>query len=72
MELIFTVGSNNDESFQRTGIAYVTDDVAKQIMEPYTNEAEKTYNRFCDYMVPKIINNLPYDWYFITHPKPFK
>ena len=72
MELIFTVGDNNDEYYQRTGIAYVTDDEAIQIMEPFDKAAEKTYDDFCDTGVPKAINNLPRDWYFIKCPKQYE
>ena len=68
MELIFMVGNEKDRLYQRSGIAYVTDDDAFAIMNPITKESEVIYDTFCETIVPKAINNLPRNWYFIKSP----
>lgn len=67
--LEFTVGSNRDENFVAEGIVKVPHWQALLICEPYDEVSEKVYNDFCNSIVPNVIENCPYDWFFIKSPK---
>ena len=67
----FTVGDNDNEAYRRQGTAEVSSMHAYAMTHTWEDqENDDVYNNFCDKVVPNVIDNLPYDWYFIDSPKP--
>ena len=68
MTLYFTVADNDNEDYKAEGSAEVSELDGMLIQKPWLDN-DKTYNNFCDNIVPNKINNLPYNWYFDKPPR---